>query len=318
MTEFGYFLSCEEFTPAQLLEQARLAEQAGFTRLAVSDHFHPWSDAQGNSPFVWSLIGALSQITGLPVTTLVSCPTVRLHPAVTAQAAATSSVLTGGRFRLGVGTGEALNEHILGTVWPSFDVRAEMLAEAVAVMRALFTGEMISHHGRHYTVDNARLYTAPEGELPIYVAGSGPKAARLAARIGDGFVTTAADADLVRKFRVAGGEGRPVIGATKVCWGRDREEAVRTRHRLWACEHLPGELAQLLPTPRHFEQATGLVTEAMVAEAGGCGDDPAGHLALLRPYRQARFDEVYVGQIGPELPGFFDFYRDQVLPELTC
>jgi G6PDH family F420-dependent oxidoreductase len=318
MTSFGYFLSCEEFTPAELLEQARLARQAGFTHLAISDHYHPWNDEQGNSPFVWSVIGALSQVTDLPVTTLVTCPTVRLHPAVTAQAAATSSVLTSGRFRLGVGTGEALNEHIVGGAWPPFSVRADMLAEAVEVMRQLFGGELTSHRGPHYTVDNARLYNPPTGELPVYVSGFGPKAAQLAARIGDGFVTTGPNAELVRRFRVAGGEGRPVLGGIKVCWDRDRDHAVRTVHRLWPNEVLPGELAQVLPTPRHFEQACELVTEKTVSDAVTCGDDLDEHLATLEPFVEARFDEVYVGQIGPNYRGFFDFYGRDVLPRLAA
>ncbi|BFV60211.1 LLM class F420-dependent oxidoreductase [Kitasatospora sp. CMC57] len=317
MTSFGYFLSCEEFTPAELLEQARLARQAGFTHLAISDHYHPWNDAQGNSPFVWSMIGALSQVSDLPVTTLVTCPTVRLHPAVTAQAAATSSVLTSGRFRLGVGTGEALNEHILGDAWPRFGVRAEMLAEAVEVMRKLFGGGTTSHHGQHYTVENARLYNPPTGELPIYVSGFGPKSAQLAARIGDGFVTMGPQPELVRQFRVAGGEGKPVLGGIKVCWDHDRDQAVKTVHRLWPNELLPGELAQVLPTPRHFEQASGLVTEQMVADTVACGDDVDEHLAALRPFVEARFDEVYVGQIGPNQRGFFEFYGREVLPRLT-
>ncbi|KQV13240.1 MULTISPECIES: TIGR03557 family F420-dependent LLM class oxidoreductase [unclassified Kitasatospora] len=316
MTSFGYFLSCEEFSPAELLEQARLARQAGFTHLAISDHYHPWNGEQGNSPFVWSVIGALSQLTDLPVTTLVTCPTVRLHPAVTAQAAATSSVLTSGRFRLGVGTGEALNEHILGDAWPPFGVRADMLTEAVEVMRQLFTGEPTSHRGTYYTADNARLYNPPVGELPVYVSGFGPRAAQLAARIGDGFVTVGPEADLVRTFKVAGGEGKPVLGGVKVCWGHDRDQAVRTVHRLWPNELLPGELAQVLPTPRHFEQASELVTEQMVADAVTCGDDVDEHLATLQPFVEARFDEVYVGQIGPDQRGFFDFYGREVLPRL--
>ncbi|MFC1415851.1 LLM class F420-dependent oxidoreductase [Streptacidiphilus cavernicola] len=316
MTSFGYFLSCEEFTPHQLLEQARLAEQAGFTSLAISDHFHPWNDEQGSSPFVWSMIGALSQATDLPVTTLVTCPTVRLHPAVTAQAAATSSVLTRGRFALGVGTGEALNEHILGDRWPAYQVRAEMLEEAVEVMRALFTGERTSHRGRHYTVEDARLYTAPSRPVPIHVSGFGPRSAELAGRIGDGFVTMQPDADLVGAFREAGGTGKPVLGGLKVCWNPDRDTAVKTVHRLWPTELLPGELAQILPTPEHFEQASQLVTEQQVADAVVCGDDPAQHAAAVGAYVEAGFDEVFVGQVGQDYHGFFDFYRDRVLPEL--
>ncbi|MCX5174516.1 TIGR03557 family F420-dependent LLM class oxidoreductase [Streptomyces virginiae] len=317
MTSFGYFLSCEEFTPAQLLHQARLAADAGFTRLAISDHYHPWTDTQGNSPFVWSMIGALSQTVDLPVTTLVTCPTVRLHPAVTAQAAATSSVLLGGRFALGVGTGEALNEHVLGDRWPAFDERADMLEEAVEVMRKLFTGDQTSHRGKHYTVDNARLYTAPEDPLPILVSGFGPKAAGLAGRIGDGFVTMTPDEDAVGSFREAGGEGKRVVGGLKVCWDPDRETAVGTVHRLWPTEQLPGELNQVLPTPAHFEQAAELVTQQQVSESVPCGPDVEEHVDAVRAYVTAGFDEVYVGQVGQGQEDFFAAYRDKVLPALS-
>ncbi|MFE6746494.1 TIGR03557 family F420-dependent LLM class oxidoreductase [Kitasatospora purpeofusca] len=316
MTDYGYFLSSEEFTPAELLDQARRAEDAGFTRLAISDHFHPWNDAQGNSAFVWSMIGALSQTVDLPVTTLVTCPTVRLHPAVTAQAAATSSVLLGGRFALGVGTGEALNEHVHGDAWPSFETRAEMLEEAVEVMRRLFTGEQVSHHGRHYTVDNARLYTAPDRPLPVHVSAFGPRAAELAGRIGDGFVTMTPDADLVGAFRENGGGDKKVAGGVKVCWSTDRGRAVETVHRLWPTELLPGELAQLLPTPAHFEQASELVTREMVADAVTCGDEAEEHVETVRAYARAGFDEVYVGQVGPDQEAFFAAYRELVLPAL--
>ncbi|MER7952247.1 TIGR03557 family F420-dependent LLM class oxidoreductase [Streptomyces sp. NPDC096079] len=316
MTEYGYFLSCEEFTPGELIDQARQARRAGFTRLAISDHYHPWNEAQGNSAFVWSVIGALSQAVDLPVTTLVTCPTVRLHPAVTAQAAATSSVLLGGRFALGVGTGEALNEHVHGDAWPSFETRAEMLEEAVGVMRELFTGALVSHDGRHYTVDNARLYTAPEERVPVYVSAFGPKAAELAGRVGDGFVTMTPDTELVGSFRENGGAGKRVVGGVKVCWSGDRDKAVARVHRLWPTELLPGELAQILPTPAHFEQASELVTPEMVASSVTCGDDVEEHVEAVRPYARAGFDEVYVGQIGPEQEAFFDAYRERVLPAL--
>lgn len=316
MTSYGYFLACEEFTPGQLLDQARRAADAGFTRLAISDHFHPWNDAQGNSPLVWSMIGALSQTVDLPVTTLVTCPTLRLHPAVTAQAAATSSQLLDGGFALGVGTGEALNEHVLGDRWPSFEERADMLEEAVEVMRKLFTGRQVSHRGAHYTVENARLYTAPRERLPIHVSGFGPKAAELAGRIGDGLVTMSPDEEAIGRFREAGGAGKPVIGGLKVCWGTDRDEAVDTAHRLWPTEHLPGELNQILPTPAHFEQASQLVTRDMVGDNVPCGDDVEEHVAAVRAYADAGFEEVYVGQIGPDNAAFFTAYRDKVLPAL--
>ncbi|WP_433544171.1 LLM class F420-dependent oxidoreductase (plasmid) [Streptomyces sp. CA-294286] len=316
MTIHGYFLSSEEFTPAELLSQARAAEQAGFQALAISDHFHPWNDAQGQSAFVWSMIGALSQVTSLPVTTFVTCPTMRMHPAVNAQAAATAAVLTEGRFRFGIGTGEALNEHVLGDPWPEADRRMEMLEESMEVMRRLFTGEQITHRGTHYTVQNARLYTLPDEPPPLYVSGFGPKAAELAGRVGDGFVTMMPDADLVDRFRDAGGGSKPVLGGLKVCWGTDRSQAVKTVHRLWPNEQLPGELPQVLPTPAHFEQATQLVTEDMVADAVVCGDDEDAHVDAVHAFTEAGFDEVYVNQIGPDQQGFFDFYRSRVLPRL--
>ncbi|MER6271454.1 TIGR03557 family F420-dependent LLM class oxidoreductase [Streptomyces sp900105755] len=316
MAAFGYFLSCEEHSPADLVEQARMAEQAGFEALWISDHYHPWHDGQGQSPFVWSVIGALSQAVSLPVETAVTCPLVRTHPAVVAQAAATAAVQLDGRFRLGVGTGEALNEHILGTVWPEAPVRLEMLEEALQIIRRLFTGEQVSHHGRHYTVENARLYTVPDEPVPIDVSAFGPQAAEVAARIGDGLITMMPEESVVERFRRGGGGANPVYGGMKVCWGTDRQEAGRTAHRLWANEQLPGELPQILPTPRHFEQAMELVTEEQVAGSVTCGDDPEEHVKAVSAFVDAGFDTVYVNQIGPDQQGFFDFYRTKVLPRL--
>ncbi|RCH67370.1 LLM class F420-dependent oxidoreductase [Streptomyces sp. SDr-06] len=316
MTEYGYFLSSEEHTPAELVEQARMAEQAGFTSLWISDHYHPWNDQQGQSPFVWSVIGALSQAVSLPVETAVTCPTLRMHPAVVAQAAATSAVQLGGRFRLGIGSGEALNEHILGDPWPEAAVRLEMLEEAVRVMRQLFTGEQVSHHGKHYTVENARLYTVPDEPVPIDVSAFGPLAAEAAGRVGDGFITMAPDASSIERFRRSGGGTKPVFAGLKVCWAADEEEAVRTAHRLWANEQLPGELAQILPTPNHFEQASELVTPDRVRANVTCGPDPDAHVAAVKEYVDAGFDTVYINQIGKDQQEFFDFYRTKVLPRL--
>lgn len=316
MTTYGYFMSCEEFTPEELLDQARMAEQAGFTALAISDHFHPWNDEQGQSPFVWSMIGAISQVTSLPVTTLVTCPTVRMHPVLNAQAAATSAVLTGGRFRFGLGTGEALNEHILGDAWPQAPVRMQMLEEAVQIIRRMLSGERVSHRGTHYTVENARLYTLPDQPPPLYISGFGDRSAALAGRIGDGFVTMKPDGDLVAQFRRAGGGDKPVIGGFKVCWDTDRDRAVKTVHRLWPNEQLPGELAQILPTPEHFQQASTMVSEETVAGSGVFGHDPEEHLKAIRAFTDADVDEVYINQIGPDQRQFFDFYRTDVLPAL--
>ncbi|MCG5434320.1 LLM class F420-dependent oxidoreductase [Mycobacterium sp. MYCO198283] len=316
MASIGYFLSCEQFGPKELVEQAKRAEAAGFDALWISDHFHPWNDAQGQSPFVWGVIGALSEATSLPVSTAVTCPTVRIHPAIIAQAAATAAVQLDGRFVLGVGSGEALNEHILGDPWPSVGVRLEMLEEAVDVIRLLHRGDEISHHGTYYEVQEARIYTLPEQPVPIYVSGFGPQAAQLAGRIGDGFCTTMPDADLVRAFREAGGGDKPVQAGTKVSWDTDADAGLEAAHRLWANEQLPGQLAQTLPRPKDFEDAMSLVPREKVAESVACGPDPDQHAAQVRSYLDAGVDEVYVQQIGPDLGGFFDSWERDVLPQL--
>ncbi len=316
--KIGYFLSCEEFGPRDLVHQARLAEEAGFSDLWISDHYHPWNDVQGQSPFVWGVIGALSEATPrMTVTTSVTCPTLRVHPAVIAQAAATAGAQLEGRFIFGVGTGEALNEHILGDPWPEADVRLEMLEESVALIRELWTGRQVSHDGVHYHVENARIYTLPETLPPIYVSGFGPKAIDVAARIGDGFCFVAPEAEMVQRFRDAGGGDKPVQGGTKVCWGEDEATCRQTAHRTWANEGLPGELAQILPTPAHFEQASTLVTEEMVAGSVACGPDLDKHVAQLQAYADAGFDEVYVQQIGTGHEGFFEAYRRDVLPHFA-
>jgi G6PDH family F420-dependent oxidoreductase len=312
--KIGYFLSCEEFGPAELLAQARSAEEAGFHGLWISDHFHPWNDEQGHSAFVWSVIGALSQVTSrMPVTTAVTCPTVRIHPAVLAQATATTTAMLPGRFGFGVGSGEALNEQVLGDDWPEANVRLEMLEEAVEVIRQLWTGEVVSREGKHYRVRHARIYTLPEEPPPILVSGFGPKSVDLAARIGDGYVTTMPDKDLIERFRANGGAGKPVQAGTKVCYGTDEAEARRTAHRLWPNEVLPGELAQVLPTPEHFEQASSLVTEDMVAESVPCGPDLDRHREAIQEYADAGVDELYVQQIGGG-DEFFEVYAREVLP----
>jgi G6PDH family F420-dependent oxidoreductase len=313
--QYGYFLSTEEFTPRELVEQARLAQDAGFDKLWVSDHFHPWNDNQGQSPFVWSLIGAISTVCDLPVTTAVTCPTVRLHPAIVAQAAATSAVMLDGRFTLGIGTGEALNEHIFGDPWPSADVRLAMLEEAVLVMRSLWTGETINHAGPYYTVDTARLYTLPENPPDIYISGFGPKATDLAAEIGDGYITTSPDKELLARFKEASG-GKPAQAGVKVCYADTEEEGVDIAHRLWANAEVPGELAQVLPSPKHFEQVSALVTKDMTRESTVCGPEVERHIGAFAPYVDAGFDEIYVSNMGENYRPMMEMYAERVLPAL--
>jgi G6PDH family F420-dependent oxidoreductase len=313
--KIGYFLSCEEFTPAELVEQARLADEAGFESLWISDHYHPWNDEQGESPLVWSLIGAISQVCSLPVTTAVTCPTVRIHPAIVAQAAATSAVMLDGKFILGVGSGENLNEHILGSVWPPADIRLEMLEEAVEVIRTLWKGDFVTYRGRYYSVDMARIYTLPDEPPPVYVSAFGPKALQSAARIGDGFISTSPDADMVKQFRQLAGADKPVQGGVKVAYAETRDEGVEIAHRLWANSGLPGELSQVLPSPKHFEQASSLVTHEMTAEAVTAGPDASDHIEVFRPYADAGFDAVHVANMGPHFRQMIKMYGDEVLPE---
>jgi len=315
--KIGYFLSCEEWGPGDLIDQAVMAREAGFEALWISDHYHPWNDAQGHSPFVWSVIGGIAQaVPGMPVTTAVTCPTVRTHPAIVAQAAATSAVMLDGHFRLGVGSGEALNEHILGDRWPEADERLEMLEEAVEVIRLLWQGGVQSHRGTHYRLEHCRVYDLPEEPPEIVVSGFGDKSVDLAARIGDGYCTVGPDADSVERFRSQAQRGKLVQGGLKVCWDEDESRARQTVHRLWPSEALPGELAQILPTPAHFEQASQLVTEEMVAEDVPCGADVDRHVEAMAEFEKAGFHELYVGQIGPRQREFFAAYKDQVLPQV--
>ncbi|MEU4327958.1 LLM class F420-dependent oxidoreductase [Nonomuraea dietziae] len=316
MTTFGYFLASEEHGPNELVRQAQLAERAGFEALWISDHYHPWLDEQGHSPFVWSVIGGVAATTRLPVTTAVTCPLVRIHPAVIAQAAATSAAMTEGRFRLGVGTGEALNEHITGSAWPPAEERLEMLEEAVEVMRKLWQGDLVTHRGAHYRVDTARLYTLPDQPPPIYMSGFGAKSVELAGRIADGYISTGPAAEMVELFHKSGGEGKPAAGGLKVCYAPDEAQARATIHRLWPTQGIKGEAAQLLPLPRHFEQLAEMVTEEEAAGSSPCGPDPEVHVEAIRKYVEAGFDEVYISQIGPDQDAFFSFYSKEVLPRL--
>ncbi|MGP8008849.1 MAG: TIGR03557 family F420-dependent LLM class oxidoreductase [Acidimicrobiales bacterium] len=312
--KIGYSLSAEQFTPAELLEQAARARDAGFSSLSISDHFHPWNEAQGNSSFVWSMIGALSQVTPeLPVSTMVTCPIIRINPVILAQAAATSSVLLKGRFVFGVGTGENLNEHVWGATWPAAKERIERLREAIELIRLLWSGHNINYDGRFYRAVNARIYTLPEESPPIYVSAFGPIATELAAEIGDGFVTFVPH--LLDHYRDHGGRGVTQT-ALKVCYDADESRAVGISHRLWAIDVNPGQLNRELAQPLHVESAASLVTPEMVATEVTCGADPDHHVAAIQERIDQGFDEIFVHQIGPDMEGFFDCYASRVLPQL--
>jgi G6PDH family F420-dependent oxidoreductase len=314
--QVGYALSSEEHGPRDLVTNAVAAEAAGFPFALISDHFHPWIDRQGESPFVWSVLGAIaSRTTDLIVGTGVTCPLIRIHPAVVAQAAATTASLFEGRFFLGVGTGENLNEHIAGDRWPPTSLRRDMLAEAVEVMRELWAGELVTHRGTHFTVEDARIYSVPESPVEVCVAAGGTEAAQLAAEIGDGIIATAPDGDVLNTFEAAGGTG-PRYGQVTVCWAESQSEAVETALEWWPNAGLRGPLSQELPLPSHFEEAAAMVSEDDIIEAIACGPDPETHLAKIAAYRDAGFDHIYLHQVGPDQQGFMRFYERSLLPEL--
>lgn len=313
--QLGVKLASESRGARALVDEARTAQDHGFTFGLVSDHYFPWTREQGESPFVWAVLGALAEATDLDYITGVTCPTVRIHPAVIAQAATTTAALMPGRFRFGVGSGERLNEHVLGDRWPPTPIRQDMLEEAIDIIRALFTGEEVTHHGRHYTVENARLWSLPD-ELPeILVAVGGDRAFELADRIGDGMVTHQADPDQVAAFQDGDGS-RSVVGEISVCWAADEATAVEQALRMWPNAALPGEMGQELAHPAHYEQAAQLVDEDAIAEAVVCGPDPDRHVEAIRPFLDAGFTHLSIHQVMPGAAGFWEFYRDEVIPRL--
>jgi G6PDH family F420-dependent oxidoreductase len=316
--QFGYKLSSEEFSANQLVRFAQAAEDHGFTFALISDHYHPWTDREGQSPFVWSVLGAIAHTTTkLVVGTGVTCPTMRIHPALVAQAAATVASMMPGRFFLGVGTGENLNEHILGEGWPEVSVRQEKLAEAIEVIRLLWKGEQQSHHGKHFVVENARIYSRPEQPPPLMVAAAGPRSTELAARLGDGLIGTEPDREMVQKFRAGGNGDKPCYCEVQVCFDEQEKRAVDIAHEVWPIAGLAGPLMQELRIPSHFEKAAQLVAKEKIAEVVPCGPDPEKHLRAIRAYIDAGYDHICVHQIGPNQEAFMDFYAREILPKLA-
>lgn len=317
MADIGYGLASEELGPGEIVRYASRAEEVGFSFAVVSDHFHPWTDAQGESPFVWSVLGGVAASTErIRVGTGVTCPTVRMHPAIVAHAAATAAAMMPGRFFLGVGTGENLNEHVLGDRWPSGRVRVEMLSEAIEIMRLLWRGGYQSFRGRFYTVEVARLFTLPDQPPPIYVAAAKPAAAALAGDKGDGLINTSPDSEIVARFDGSGGSGKPKVAQVKVCWAKTKREGARLAQTLWPNAALPGDLGYELPLPLHFEQAASMVSADDMASIVPCGPDPGEHAAAVERFVEAGYDHVYLQQIGPDQEGFFRFYEQEVLPHL--
>jgi coenzyme F420-dependent glucose-6-phosphate dehydrogenase len=313
---FGMTLSSEEHAPARLVELASAAEEHGFDFVSISDHYHPWIRAQGHAPFVWTVLGAIAQATEqIEVAVGVTCPSVRVHPAILAQATATTANLLPGRFVWGVGSGEALNEQIMGDPWPPADVRIEMMEEAVDVVRRLWRGESTTFRGEYYLVEDATIFDPPPNDVPIVVSAFGTTAAEAAARCGDGLWTTGTGGEVVEAFRAAGGSG-PVYAQLTLCWAESEDEAIEVAHRQWPNTGVPGQLSQDLRTPAHFEQASTLVTPEMIAESMSCGPDPAPLLASVDEALEAGVDHLYFHQVGDDQEGFLRFWDEEIKGEL--
>jgi len=315
MPEFGFALSSELHRPNELVEYAAYAEEVGFDYLTISDHYHPWISEQGESPFVWGTLGGVArEIESIPVATGVTCPIMRIHPAIVAQAGATAATMLPGEFSLGVGTGEALNEHVLGDKWPEHEVRLEMLEEAVEVIRKLWSGENVSHHGKHYDVENAKVFTLPDETPDIPVSAYGERAAHSAAEIGDGLVSVGPQEDIAEAYEDAGGEG-PRYAQMTLSYAETEDEAVQAAYERWPNTALAGELSGILPTPKHFEQASQMVEPENIAEGSTVTDpDPDTHIENVQQFEEAGYGYVTLHQVAPDVEGCLDFYAEEVIP----
>jgi coenzyme F420-dependent glucose-6-phosphate dehydrogenase len=315
-TKYGLTLSSEEHAPARLVAMAVEAEAAGFDFVSISDHYHPWIGEQGHSPFVWSVLGAIAHATeDIGVGVGVSCPTFRFGPVVSAHAAATTACLLDGRFTWGLGSGESLNEHVTGMRWPPAEIRLEMLEEAVEVIRALWTGESVTHHGEHFTVEDARIYDLPQQAPPVLISAFGEESAKLAASHGDGLWTTGSNQPVIETYREHGGDG-PIWAQLTICWDEERSTAIERAHRLWPNTALPGTLAQDLRTVLHFEEAVKLVSPEDVAEDVPCGAESGAVLERIAAMIGLGIDHVYIHQVGELSDGFLAFWAEDLRPAL--
>lgn len=315
MPSYGYSLMCELYGPNELLAQAARAEAAGFDFVTISDHIHPWLYSQHHSPYAWSVLGALAaQTQEVELVSLVTCPTIRYHPVIVAQKAATVAVMSDGRFRLGVGAGENLNEHVVGRGWPPVHIRHEMLEEAVEIIRALWRGGYYAHEGTHYRVDDARIFTLPEEPPPIYVAVSGAASVSLAERAGDGMIATDPRAELTRPFVEA---GKPQYGQLALSIDTDKASARRVAHELFRFSAGGWKVQSELPNPVNFEAATAYVREEDVAENVSCGVDPEPHLEAITRWVDAGFDRIAIVALGDH-DRFFELWTQELRPRLPA
>jgi G6PDH family F420-dependent oxidoreductase len=317
MARYGYKLMSEEHGPLDLVRNAVCAEEAGFDFVAISDHFHPWLSSQGHSPAAWTVLGAIAARTErVGLVTAVTCPSIRYHPATVAQSAATLAILSAGRFTLGLGAGENLNEHSVGRGWPAPQDRQDMLFEAIDVIQKLWEGREVSQRGAHYHVDRAKLWDVPSEPPPIAVAAGGPRAARLAGDKALGLFATEPKRELVQAWSEAGGKG-PRYAEVGLCWARSEAEALRIARERLSFSLLGWQVMPELPTSESFEAAVSGIHEQDVLERVPCGPDPERHIAAIRRYLEAGFDHIVLLGAGPDQPGFVEFWRSELKPRLN-
>ena len=318
MTAFGYTMMTEQSRPDQLVRDVVGAEAAGFDFSVTSDHFQPWLEEQGHAGYAWSILGAAAQATDrIGLMTYVTCPTIRYHPVVVAQKAATLQILSGDRFRLGLGAGENLNEHVVGKRWPAVGLRHEMLGEAVEIITRLFDGEdSVNYRGRHFDVEQARVWDLPDHRVPIGIAVSGPESCQLAGVAADLMVAVEPKAELGEMFDAAGGIGKPRVGQIVLCYDADRDTAIARAHEQFRWFGLGWKVNADLPNPESFAAATQFVSPDQVAEALACGPDVEEHVAKIRPFIDAGFTEIALVQIGAEQQAFLSWAEAELLPAL--
>ncbi|MEG3634375.1 TIGR03557 family F420-dependent LLM class oxidoreductase [Micromonospora palythoicola] len=314
----GYKLSSEGFGPNEIIRQAVRAEQVGFDFVEMSDHFHPWLDSQGHSSFTWTVLGAIAARTDrIELATGVTCPSVRYHPAIIAQAAATLALVSDNRFTLGVGAGERLNEHIVGQGFPGARGRHERLREALEIIRLLWSGGYHSYEGRHLQLDDARVFDLPEEPPVIAVAASGEVSATIAAELGDGLFATEPEADLVRTYQRLGGQG-PRYAEVPLAWAPDEAQAVRAAWQTSRWAVTGWKVMSELPNPVNFDAASRTVTEDDIRQQFAVGPDPDVHVEAVRTYVDAGFDHVVLQNAGPDPDGFLDFFQDTLAVRLRA
>ncbi|GGT10250.1 TIGR03557 family F420-dependent LLM class oxidoreductase [Nonomuraea spiralis] len=319
MVQIGYTLMSEQTPARELVDYAATAEHVGFDYAVISDHYFPWVEEMGHSPYCWSVLGAAAQVTErLPLMTYVTCPIMRYHPAVVAQKAATMGVLSEGRFTLGLGAGENLNEHVVGEGWPPVDTRHRMFTEAVRIIKELFSGEYVTYQGEFYDVDSAKLYDLPGERVPIGIAASGGSSAEIAAELADVLVVNDPMPEVVQLFNAAGGQGRPVYGQLPIAYDTDPEAARERAHRLWRWSGVGGwKVMAELPGPVNFAAAAGSVRPEDVAGSLPCGADVDAVVRSVKEFADAGYTHVALVQIGhDQQEPFFDWAEKELLPAL--